>query len=139
MYVALLDAISLPFDVRTADIGKEKRGAPATIDGWDDLRIPEDFRVDNKEELRALFQGFQFPAVFRFPKSRRKFTGEEVFLFGMYRLANVTKLSNEVVPIRFGFHHPAIASECFRSFITFMVNNWRYLLTSCPTSRRVFG
>ncbi len=130
LYVALLDAITLPFDVRTADIGKEKRGVPATIDGWDDLRIPEDFRVDNKEELRALFQGFQFPVVFRFPKSRRKFTGEKVFLFGMYRLANVTKLSNDVVPIRFGFHDPAIASECFRSFITFMVNSWGYLLTN---------
>ena len=101
MYVALLDTITLPFDVRTADIGKDNRGAPATIDGWDPLRVPEDFRVDNKEELFALFRGFQFPPVFRIRASRRKFAGEEVFLFGVYRLANVTKLSNEAIPLRF--------------------------------------
>ena len=65
LYAALLDALTLPFDVRTADIGKEKRGPATTIDAWDDIRVPDDLRVDNKEELYALLRGFRFPDLFR--------------------------------------------------------------------------
>jgi len=93
------------------------------------LRIPEDFRVDTKVELWGLCDGFQFPEFIK-TKSRHKFTGEEVFLFGLYRLCNPTKLSNEIVNIRFGFHTKSLASECFRAFLDHMVNNWGYLLTN---------
>jgi hypothetical protein len=128
--LAMLDQVALPFDVRKQKFNIVRpRGAAATIDGWDHLRVPEDFRVDTHFELWELFERFQFPAKM-ISKSRHTFTGEEVFLFGMYRLCNVTKLSNETIAHRFGYVHRSQASECFHCFLSFMVNNWGYLLTN---------
>ena len=50
----ILDA--LPFDVRKQKFNIVRpRGAAATIDGWDHLRVPEDFRVDTHFEWWELF------------------------------------------------------------------------------------
>jgi len=126
----LIDQIALPFDVKKVDFGTSKRrGHSVTIDAWDDRRVPEDFRVDTKVELWDLFACFQFPDKMK-SKWGHKFTGEEVFLFGMYRLCNVFKLQNQIVTDVFGFHYAQLASECFHCFLHFMVTNWGYLLTN---------
>ena len=109
--LAMLDQVALPFDVRKQKFNIVRpRGAAATIDGWDHLRVPEDFRVDTHFELWELFERFQFPAKM-ISKSRHTFTGEEVFLFGMYRLCNVTKLSNEIIAQRFVYVHSSQAVD----------------------------
>jgi len=129
--LALLDQIAVPFDVRKMNYGapSKRRGPSVTIDGWDDTRVPEDFRVDTKVELWDLFACFQFPDKMK-SKWGHKFTGEEVFLFGMYRLCNIFKLQNQLVSDVFGFNHMQLASECFHCFLHFMVTNWGYLLTN---------
>ena len=101
---ALIDQVALPFDVRKASCGPyKKRGPSVTIDGWDGNRIPEDFRVDTRDELWDLFACFQFPDVMR-SKWGHVFTGEEVFLFGMYRLCNLFKLQNKLWGTCLGSH-----------------------------------
>ncbi len=55
---ALIGQVALPFDVRKAPIGpSQKRGKSVTIDGWDEHRIPAEFR----DELWELFANFLFP------------------------------------------------------------------------------
>jgi len=128
--LALIDQFALPFDVRKLAIGQStRRGQSVTIDGWDDQRIPEYFRVDTKVELWDLFVHFQFPDKMK-SKWGHCFTGEEVFLFGMYRLCYHLKLQNQIVTDIFGFNSAPLASECFHCFLHFMVNNWGYLLTN---------
>jgi len=128
LFLRYLESTTLPFNVKTEDIGGEVRGRAATIDGWEDIRVPEDFRVDTKQELRSLYAGFQFPDKVVTP-SRHVFTGEECFLFGLYHLCNITKFDNEIIKIRFGFTK-VLASFCFKAFLSHMINNWGYLLTN---------
>jgi hypothetical protein len=75
--VAWLNEVATTIDVENANIGVFRRGHSATINGWDDLMISEEFRVHTKDELRLLYEGFRFPEVFRTP-CKSKFTGEEV-------------------------------------------------------------
>jgi len=44
--------------------------------GWDELIIPEDLSFWSEDELRRVFDGFQFPALMR-SKSGNEFTGED--------------------------------------------------------------
>jgi len=119
----------LPFDARTFPIDKVERGPSATIDGWDEIHIPTDLRFDSKSEIRKLFTGFQFPE--RMSSScRRSFTGEEVFLFGLYRLGNAGKYNRRDIRDHFGFTHDSICSDCFRLFVDHMTEHWGYLLTN---------
>ena len=46
-----LTEMTLPFDLNDVDLGVERRGEPATIDGWSELRIPEDLRVHTQEMI----------------------------------------------------------------------------------------
>ena len=58
---ALIDQVALPFDVRKASCGPyKKRGPSVTIDGWDGNCIPEDFRVDTRDELWTFLHVFNF-------------------------------------------------------------------------------
>jgi hypothetical protein len=58
------------------------------------------------------------------------FSGEEVFLFGLYRLGNAGKFSRRDIREHFGFQHESTCSECFSLFVDFMTDTWGYLLTN---------
>ena len=90
LFVTMVRELAVPIDVHTYPLPRQPRGPSATIDGWDEIRIPEDLRMHTRENLRRLFDGFQFPDKF-VSKGRNVFTGEEVFLFGLYRLSHVSK------------------------------------------------
>lgn len=63
-------------------------------------------------------------------KSRSKYTCEEVFLFGIYRLVNPGKYSRRDIADHFGYTSKPIASMAFNLFLSHMVNQWGYLLTN---------
>ena len=54
LFHRFLTDLALPFDVAEVDLGVERRGESATIDGWDELRIPEDLRVHTRDDLWSL-------------------------------------------------------------------------------------
>jgi hypothetical protein len=125
----LVTEMMVPIDVKNCRMEEKRRGPSATIDGWTELSIPEDLRVYRREDLWRLFRGFRFPDKF-VAKGRNVFSGEEVFLFGLYRLSHCGKYSQYDVQELFGFYNTGIASKCFNCFLSFMVNNWGYLLTN---------
>jgi len=129
LHLQVLNELCLPFDPHTFPLEKVGRGRAATIDGWEEIHIPEDFRAHSREQLRRLFVGLQFPAKM-VSASRNVFTGEEVFLFGLYRLVNPGKYTRRDIRDHFGYNDGAICSRCFRLFLDHMVNNWGYLLTN---------
>jgi hypothetical protein len=106
-----------------------RREEKATIDGWRDIAIPTDLRFETKANLREAFELLQFPE-FLYSESRHKFSGEEVFLFGIYRLAHSGTYSQEDIYAHFGFDDSPTCSKCFNLFLEFMVENWAYLLTN---------
>ena len=105
------------------------RGPAATIDGWEEERIPRDFPVDSREQLWALYNELQFPAEFKSPY-RVTFTGEEVFLFGLYRSHNLGKYEQLDISTHFGYSHASYCSQAYRLFLDYMVNDWGYLITN---------
>jgi hypothetical protein len=129
LFITMVRELAVPIDVHTYPLPRQPRGPSATIDGWDEIRIPEDLRVHTRENLRRLFDGFQFPDKF-VSKGRNVFSGEEVFLFGLYRLSHVSKYNQADVHTLFGLSDPGLASKCFHCFLNFMVTNWGYLLTN---------
>jgi hypothetical protein len=102
--------MTLPFDLDDVDLGVERRGAPATIDGWSEVRIPEDLRVHTRDDLWRLFRGFQFGERY-VSKGRNVFGGEEVFLFGLYRLCHAGKYNQEDIRQLFGFYDTGTAKR----------------------------
>ena len=120
---------TLPLDIRDIGLGVERRGPSATIDAWEELRIPEDLRVHTRDELWRLYRGFRFQERY-ISKGRNVFSGEEVFLFVMHRLCKLLKLQNQIAKNIFGFNSAPLASECFHYFLHFMVNNWGCLHTN---------
>ena len=130
----LVCEICIPFDVHNVHLGSDHRGVTATIDSWEELRIPEDLRVHTRENLWSLFNGFRFPEKF-VSKGRNVFTGEEVFLFGLYRLSHPGKYDRLDIKNLFGFNDAGTASKCFYCFLKYMVNNWGYLLTNNVASQ----
>ena len=53
------------------------------------------FRFINKAQLRQLYDAFQFPAKVTYKPSGNTFSGEEVFLAGLFRIHGpVTQLDN---------------------------------------------
>ena len=111
----LVCELCVPFDVHKVDSGSSHRGVAATVDGWEELRIPEDLRVHTRENLWSLFHSFRFPEKF-VSKGRNVFTGEEVFLFGLYRLSHPGKYDRLDVKNLFGFNDAGTASKCFHCF-----------------------
>ena len=98
----LLFEIAIPINALTYPIEVIMRGPPATIEGWNETEIPEDLRVDSKDQLRRIYEGFKFPGRF-VSAGRNVFTGEEYFLFGLYRLSNTGKYHRKDVQSHFGF------------------------------------
>jgi len=129
LHLQIIKEMCLPFDARTFPLDKVVRGPSATIDGWEEIHIPTDLRFDSKEQLRELFVGFQFPERM-VSKSRHSFTGEEAFLFGLYRLGNAGKYNRRDIRDHFGFTHDSVCSECFGLFLDHMTERWGYLLTN---------
>ena len=119
----------MPIDVKKCRMKEKRRGPSAIIDGCTELFIPEDPRVYTREDLLCLFRGFRFHGKF-VAKGRNVFSGEEVFLFGLYRLSHCGKYCQYDVQELFGFYNTGIASKCFNCFLSFMLNNWGYLLTN---------
>jgi hypothetical protein len=85
------------------------------------------FRFHSANDLNFLFIGLHFPQKFIVPRVGRKFSGEEVFLSGIYRLAFPNRFDDDGWKIRFGFDHQT-ASQAVSLFYRFMVRNWAYLL-----------
>jgi hypothetical protein len=125
----VIQELCLPFDPRTFPMEKTTRGPSATIDGWEEIHIPDDFRAHSRASLRRLFVGLAFPEKF-VGDSRHVFTGEEVYLFGLYRLVNLGKYSRRDIRDHFGFQDPSLCSRCFKMFLDHMTNQWGYLLTN---------
>jgi hypothetical protein len=86
------------------------------------------FRFETREILRRVFRAFRFPEWFK-DLSRHKYAGEEVFLVGLYRLRNASTLGAACWEDTFGLTYIQ-ASSMFQLFLTFMVQNWVYLLTN---------
>jgi hypothetical protein len=84
------------------------------------------FRFHSANDLNLLFIGLHFPQKFTAPRVGRKFSGEEVFLSGIY-LAFPNRFDDDGWKIRFGFDHQT-ASQAVSLFYRFMVRNWAYLL-----------
>ena len=124
----IVQQLCLPFDARTFPLERSARGPSATIDGWEEIYIPDDFRAHSRASLRRLFEGLQCPDRF-VADSRNTFTGEEVFLFGLYRFVHLGKYSRRDIRDHFGFQNPAICSRCFKLFLNHMTDQWGYLLT----------
>ena len=97
-----------------------------TIDSLVEEDIHSTFRVQSKSELHRLFNGFRFPNILR-TDDRHKFTGQEVFLCGLYRLHFPNNCSMQGWKTIFGFY-PQRVSDCFKLFLAFMLHNWAYLL-----------
>jgi hypothetical protein len=72
--------MTLLFDLDDVDLGVERRGEPATIDGWSEVRIPEDLRVHTRDDLWRLFCGFQFGERY-VSKGRNVFGGGGVLVW----------------------------------------------------------
>ena len=115
-------------DVAAVPLPMHERGPSAIIDDWNEERITIDFPVDNTQQLRDLMTGLQFPAVMVSPY-RVTFTGEEVFLFGLFRLHNLGKYTSLDIATNFGFTHSSYCSQAFHLFLNFIVGDWGYLVT----------
>ena len=77
LYVAaLLEELTNTIDVAEIGTGVQLRAVVAA--GWDEVIIPEDLSFWSEDELRRVFDGFQFPALMR-SKSGNEYTGEEIF------------------------------------------------------------
>ena len=86
-------------DVRNMELEPEMHGPSITIDsltGMMEDRLSKNFRFHSVDHLRRLYNGLQFPPTFE-GQSRGKFTGEEIFLCGIYRLSHTETLSSEGV------------------------------------------
>jgi len=125
----LIKELFLPFDPHTFPLEKMERGPSATIDGWDEIYIPEDLRAHSRAHLRRLFEALRFPDKM-VSESRNVFTGEEVFLFGLYHFVHPGKYTRRVIRDHFGFNDVPLCSRCFGLFLNHMTEQWGYLLTN---------
>ena len=129
MCLCLMDEVCTTVDVFNERLHVPVKGVGMTINAWEEVRIPADLNVHTRRDLWRLFDGFRFPPTMISP-SRHKFDGQEVFLFGLYRLSHPGKYDRQDIIKIFGFVHKSRASECFYCFLHFMVNQWGYLLTN---------
>jgi hypothetical protein len=131
-FMLWLNELTTEVDVQNMKIEPEHHGPSITIDSLGDMmedRLSKNFRFHSVAHLRRLYDGLKFPENFKGSR-REKFTGEEVFLYGIYRLSHTETLTSEGVRSLFGFTSDSRASTCFKIFLTFMVENWGYLLTN---------
>jgi hypothetical protein len=77
-----------------------------------------------KEQLRRLFDVLQFPNEMK-TANRTTFTGEQVFLAGLYRLTHWRQTNDWVTT--FGWSQSRVA-HASKLFLDFMMKNWVYLI-----------
>jgi hypothetical protein len=94
------------------------------------------FRFHSANDLSLVFTGLQFPHSFTSPVGR-KFSGEEVFLSGIFRLAYPNRLDDDCWRRRFGFDYQTTSQAC-ALFFGFMVSNWAYFLFDMSTGSHTF-
>lgn len=97
-----------------------------TIDSFSEDNILPYFRFKTKQQLHRLRVGFRIPDILRTDK-REKFTGDEVLLVGLRRLAFPNRTFETFWETDFGLTHHQV-SKCFGLFLIFMMRNWAYLL-----------
>lgn len=83
------------------------------------------FRFRDIEQLGRVYQGFRFPP--KFTCNGYKFSGEEVFLAGLYRLHRPNVLGDIGWQHLFGWDQPK-ATRATALFMTFISRNWLYLI-----------
>ena len=95
----------------------------------EDSRVMINFRFINNAQLRQLYDAFQFPAKVTYKPSGNTFSGEEVFLAGLFRIHGpVTQLDN--------FYYSTMGltqeqvSMCISCFLDHVVGEWGYLITN---------
>jgi hypothetical protein len=123
----LLYIKTLPRDILTQPLPSLEPGFFKTLDA-----LPEDYDCRNtfrftKPELKQIFQGLRFPSEFRCRKTSYRFSGEEVFLVGLYRLVNVNRCGDLGWQTFFGYHQ-ARASIAIGIFFNYMMEHWSYLI-----------
>jgi len=97
-----------------------------TIDSFEDTQVRDFFRFQKKEDLHRLRLGFQFPD--RMPDQQGKlFTGDEVLLAGLYRLAHCNSLHDASWVSVFGWSEPR-ASSAIALFFDHLLPRWQYLV-----------
>jgi hypothetical protein len=123
MCIARIEKVDERINQRPGKIESKHR----TIDSFKDEDIPNIFRFRNKAQLKALFDGLGFPLLFK-GKKGHKYSGEEVLLLGLFRLANPIPSTHATYVAIFGYAHDKV-SKVFNVFLNFMCDEWGYLLT----------
>jgi hypothetical protein len=94
------------------------------------------FRFKTKQQLHRLRLGFRIPDILRTDK-REKFTGDEVLLVGLRRLAFPNRTFETFWETDFGLTYHQV-SKCFDLFLIFMMRNWAYLLLDHMEFRKLY-
>lgn len=97
-----------------------------TIDSFTDEDIRLYFRFQNRNQMRRVKEAFRFPPVM-ISNCGVKFTGEEVLLCGIYRLAYPNRLGYDGWINIFGMVQSTASKACLL-FYNFMWENWSYLM-----------
>ena len=105
----------------------EIRSRHRTIESFTDSEIVSYFRFRDRQQLRTLCSGFQFPDIMRCCHSRHKFSGEEVLLVGLYRMSHCSRYDDGGFREIFGFDYQKVG-KCFNIFLNHMSENWDYLI-----------
>jgi len=93
-----------------------------TIDSFHETETKDLFRF-KKEQIKRLYAALEFPAEFHFEGC--KFTGEEILLAGLYRMAQPRDSTGWAGT--FGWLQSR-ASKAFKLYLNFMDQNWIYLI-----------
>jgi hypothetical protein len=101
------------------------RHVPRTIDSFADDVIPQMFRFRSKGDLRALWEGFQFPAEVTI--SGHVFYGEEMLLVTLARLHEPRCINDEFFVDTFDLRYSSV-SMIFNFVVRWLVHKWGYLL-----------
>ena len=101
------------------------------IDDLDDTdsRVMINFRFLNKAQLHEVYLAFQFPDRLRHKRSGNVFTGEEVFLVGMFRIHGPVNQNDDFYYLRMGLRQEQV-SMCLNCFLDHIVGEWGYLITN---------
>lgn len=124
-FLEYISVIMLPSEILYSPLPVIQR-TRITINSLNDEIIPLQFRFLNKDQLQRLLIGFQFPPKLTNAEGYN-FSGEEVLLAGLFRLAVPNRLAGDEWRNLFGMDYQAV-SKCFHVFLNFMIHNWAYLL-----------
>jgi hypothetical protein len=123
----LLYISTLPREILTQPLPSLEPGFFVTLNALpDDYDCRNNFRF-TKPELIEIFQGLKFPSEFHCRRTSYKFSGEQVFLAGLYRLVNVNRCGDLGWQTFFGYHQ-ARASIAIGIFFNYMMEHWSYLI-----------